>query len=646
MKPDKEIPTGFGSTTSKADLTNKVKEICNITGIVGMSAAVVHEGEVVWEESIGYSNLEEKCKATSLTMYPIGALSQSFTAAVVAQMSHRNILRYDDKVSHHLRGFLHPDADFSDNTTIADLLGHRTGLQAAESVLTEYGGRVSLLENEIIRAYHSLKRVAEPRSRFIHGAINYTLLGEIVHKYCPEGYDRYLRTNILRPLGMPCTCNVYTDRGGYGSHYSKLYHVGRRGGQLLSQRVDSLDAVLAPDLPALKPDIRYSNDNFEALVSYCKEKRLKRLQRLSSDKWNMTEQNRLDRHNFNTYREQQAAAEEIICLHKATMPNAARGMLSNVDALIKYCIGLNKAADKSWDPAPDDRGYKRAFPDVDLLFSPLQSMEGVPNEDKISCTCSYAAGWATTTLPGRLEGLGANSKLIPMPMIGLGQTKATKVYWNQGVHCGSNCFVALLPETKSAVIVLTNTRTANDAADWIGQLLLQTLLGGDLNLFSVQMSMANAHKQHEDLVTSFNFVRGNDFWAFCSRPLEQYMGVYSNESDNRKTLIVWPETYEGVRPFVDKTPGQGEERTIRTGMTVQFANGMKKFILRHLYNDTFSWYSDWDGMVAGDKPTGYPPHYYILHFHPDKYGGDSIKAVTWTHDPEMPEKGQRYYRSV
>lgn len=148
MKSQKEIPPGFSSTTSKADITNKVKQICNTTGIVGMSAAVIHEGEVVWKESIGYSDRDKKSEVTPDIMFPLGALSQSFTAAVVARMRHRNILHYDDKISQHLKRFIDPSATVPDTTTIRDLLGHRTGLQASESLLAGYGGRVSLLQGE------------------------------------------------------------------------------------------------------------------------------------------------------------------------------------------------------------------------------------------------------------------------------------------------------------------------------------------------------------------------------------------------------------------------------------------------------------------------------------------------------------------
>lgn len=666
MKSEKEIPTGFSSTTTKADITNKVKEICKMTGIVGISAAVIHEGEVVWKESIGYSNRDKNLKVTPDTRFPLGALSQSFTAAVVAHMSHRNILHYDDEISRSLNrvvnprapapGYtitremshenilhlhLHHDDEFSrrlntvvnprvpvsDHTTIRDLLGHRTGLQAAESVLTGYGGRVCLLQDQIIETYLNLKRLAEPRSRFIHGAINYTLLGEIVNKNYFGGYEEYLIANILQPLGMYSTRNIISM--GPGSDISELYHVGRQGEQLLSQRVDRFERILAPDVPKLKTDRELPIHDFESLLSDCNQQYIQRLDRFLDTKTKISDMPRLI-----AYLKQQALYEKTLYLHKATMRNAARGIASTVNDLIKYCIGLNTAADKSRDPASDDRDYKRVFPDMDLLLSPLQSMERVSNDEEIKNTCSYAAGWATCTLPGRLEGLGINSKLIPMPMIGFGQTKASKVYWNQGVHCGSNSFVAFLPETKSAVIVLTNTRTANDAADWIGQLLLQTLLGGGLSLFSVQTSIDNAHKQHEDLVGNFNFVKGTKFWGSSSRPIEQYMGIYAG-SNGRDTLIVWPETYKDVEPFRDEIPKRGKK--IRTEMTVQFTNSMKRFVLRHLYNDSFTWYSDWNGIVAGDQSTGYPPEYYILHFHACKHDDQKVNRVTWFHDPGMSE---------
>ncbi|KAM0515851.1 hypothetical protein ACHAPE_005930 [Trichoderma viride] len=524
------------------------------------------------------------------------------------------MLHYDDKVSQHLKDFQDPNAAVPDNTTIADLLGHRTGLQAAESVLTGYEGRVCLPRDEIIAAYHNLKRLAEPRSRFIHGAINYALLEAIIDECCPEGYWKYLKDNVFGALGMHSGHEHFPElRGSLADEtIAEPYYVGRRGQELPLERVDCLDSDLAPDLPSLKLDKAFPTNDLESLPSDCKDKassaddsepppsycsgeasstqdfgpppsyckdntsstdnseslRSNRLDNafptngfksvrsycrrqcqdrlsslLSNDPLIAEKDNPGSRH-LSTYRKQQAMAEEMISLQSATMQDMTRGVVSSLDDLIGFCIGLNLAADKAIDRHSD--GWKHAFPDVDLLFNPLQAMPGDSNDGDAKSTRSYAAGWATTKLPGRLQGLGINSKLVSMPVIGLGQTAASKVYWNQGVHSGSNCFIALLPETKSTVIVLTNTRTANDAADWIGQYLLRTLVGGRFyeHLPFVKTSMNRARKQHDALFKNFHlyFDKKSSFWGSSNRPLEQYMGMYASSSDKRITLIVWPET--------------------------------------------------------------------------------------------------------
>ncbi|KAL7970667.1 hypothetical protein HDV63DRAFT_394267 [Trichoderma sp. SZMC 28014] len=621
MESQKDIPTCFSTNWRKDEITEKVKEICSTTGIVGMSAA-------------------------------------------------------------HLKDFRNPNAAVPDNTTIADLLGHRTGLQAAESVLIGYGGRICLPRDEIIGAYHNLKRLAEPRSRFIHGAINYALLEEIVNECCPEGYWEYLKKNVWGPSLM---YDAGDERERFGVTTSELYFVCGDNHPIPLPLEDHLDSDLAPDLTTcgleldkalatddfesmhadsldkalptndLEPIHPYSLDNaastndfeappsyckdaafsdafeappsyslsnafstndfepvpfhckdeasltngFESLPSHCKDKASPTCGLESLSSYVRQKCQGLLSSSLPTYRKQQAMAEKIINLQQTTMKDTTRGMAGSLYDLINFCKGLNQAADKS-----KKTSWARVYPDVDLLFNPLQAMEGDSNGGESKNTRSYAAGWATTTLPGKLEGLGINSKLVSMPVIGLGQTKASKVYWNQGVHNGSNCFVALLPETKSAVIVLTNTRTANDAADWIGQFLLESLLGGNFSkhLPLVKTSHWEAYRQNRMLdyksIRKMKLENKSNFWG---RPLDQYVGMYASSSDKKIKLIVWPETYKG------------------------FTNATERFELQHLEKDTFTWLNDWGTILAGGKSNiNYPKEHYKLHFHPCKHNNRKI----------------------
>lgn len=407
----------FSIWTRGGSVSAEVKEICSTTGIVGMSAAVIDEGRVLWEQCIGSCSLGTKTPVHPCTLFPTGALSQIFTASVVAQLSHKNMLHYDDKVSQHLKDFQDPNAAVPDNTTIADLLGHRTGLQAAESVLTGYEGRVCLPRDEIIAAYHNLKRLAEPRSRFIHGAINYALLEAIIDECCPEDYWKYLKINVFGALGMHSGHEHFPElRGSLADEkIAELYYVGRRSQELPLECVDCLDSDLAPDLPSLKLDKAFPTNDLESLPSDCKDKassaddsepppsycsgeasstqdfgpppsyckdnasstdnseslRSNRLDNafptngfksvrsycrrqcqdrlsslLSNDPLIAEKDNPGSRH-LSTYRKQQAIAEEMISLQSTTMQDVTRGVVSSLNDLIHFCIGLNLAADKT-----------------------------------------------------------------------------------------------------------------------------------------------------------------------------------------------------------------------------------------------------------------------------------------------------------
>jgi CubicO group peptidase (beta-lactamase class C family) len=75
-------------------------------GIPGLSAALVQDGEIVWERGLGFQNQEARIRATPDTPYPIGDLNQALSAALVLQCTEQRrlnlndpIRRYDDSVT-------------------------------------------------------------------------------------------------------------------------------------------------------------------------------------------------------------------------------------------------------------------------------------------------------------------------------------------------------------------------------------------------------------------------------------------------------------------------------------------------------------------------------------------------------------------
>ena len=112
---------------------------------------------------------------------------------------------------------------------------------------------------------------------------------------------------------------------------------------------------------------------------------------------------------------------------------------------------------------------------------------------------------------------------MPLLAKGIGSRLAL---WHQGSLVGATSFVMLLPETQSAVLVLTNTMALNDAADWIGQLLVETLLDSPIRndyVHLASLSADRALKKYAELTQKIEEGRESE-WP-C-RALSEYVGSY------------------------------------------------------------------------------------------------------------------------
>ena len=79
---------------------------------------------------------------------------------------------------------------------------------------------------------------------------------------------------------------------------------------------------------------------------------------------------------------------------------------------------------------------------------------------------SYGYGWARIQLPGPMGNIGCNPPLMPdgMPVVGKGGPSRLIIY-QQGSLPGALAAVKLIPDTESAIVVLTNSLGLNDTAD-------------------------------------------------------------------------------------------------------------------------------------------------------------------------------------
>lgn len=76
--------------------------------MLGISIALVEDGEVVYSRGFGFRNLENGAPATSRTVYGIGSITKSFTALAIMQLVEKGLISLDDPVEKYIPIKLRP----------------------------------------------------------------------------------------------------------------------------------------------------------------------------------------------------------------------------------------------------------------------------------------------------------------------------------------------------------------------------------------------------------------------------------------------------------------------------------------------------------------------------------------------------------
>ena len=87
-------------------------------GIPGLSAAIVQDGQIIWERGFGQRDVEAALPATPDTPYYLGEISQTFAAFLLLQCVEGNQLQLDDRLGRWVPQAANPDA------TLQQMLSH------------------------------------------------------------------------------------------------------------------------------------------------------------------------------------------------------------------------------------------------------------------------------------------------------------------------------------------------------------------------------------------------------------------------------------------------------------------------------------------------------------------------------------------
>lgn len=242
---------------------------------------------------------------------------------------------------------------------------------------------------------------------------------------------------------------------------------------------------------------------------------------------------------------------------------------------------------------------------------------------------SYAMGWARTELPGPLGVIGLNGSWLPgevgsangFPLV-CKSTPSQLVVYHQGSNPGTLHNVLLLPETQSAIVVLTNTLALNDCADWVGQLLLESFL--------------DAGEKNDYLQITKDTV---------SRALAWYPSMAKELRENRNSKIPRdPHDYVGVywnavgTMHIDVSCDSEHLNIAFQGLPDEV------WSLRPWQGDIFTWLPESRDVIARRARFSFQsPDYYKIKFSVSE--GGLVQSLTWVHEGWNIPDGEVFFKS-
>jgi CubicO group peptidase (beta-lactamase class C family) len=190
----------------------------------GLMLSMVTKDSILYSGGVGYSNLENKIKANSATLFHMNSVTKMFIALAIQKLMAAGKLNLNDELK-----LIAPEIVFKNTwektnpVRIVNLLEHTAGFDDGHlnSMLNRSGKTLTGLKAvEAIET--SLTSRWRPGERMSYSNPDYVVLGYLIEKLSGLPWNEYVTQNVLLPLGMERS--TYDLTGKVNPQYAKGYY--------------------------------------------------------------------------------------------------------------------------------------------------------------------------------------------------------------------------------------------------------------------------------------------------------------------------------------------------------------------------------------------------------------------------------------
>jgi CubicO group peptidase (beta-lactamase class C family) len=175
--------------------------------IVGSSAMIITDGEVIAKNFHGMADLEKNRPVDADTIYHWASITKTLTGIAIMQLRDRGLLRLEDPILKYIPELKQVHDPFGDMSeiTLRHLMTHSSGFRSAT---WPWGGSQPWHPHEPTRweqlaaMFPYTEILFKPGSKYSYSNPGIIFLGRVIELLSGDDYEVYIDKNIFKPLEM------------------------------------------------------------------------------------------------------------------------------------------------------------------------------------------------------------------------------------------------------------------------------------------------------------------------------------------------------------------------------------------------------------------------------------------------------------
>lgn len=174
--------------------------------IPGINISIVKNGEIVWNQAYGVTNLENQKKVDTLTLFQAGSISKPIAALGILKLADQNLIDLDEDVNKYLKGYKIPENKYTKNTkvTLRAILSHTAGLNVSGIEGYQENDKLPTTE-ELISGKGNIEKIVvqhKPNTNWSYSGGGYTIAQKVLEDVTNQSFEDFMKNEIFTPLEM------------------------------------------------------------------------------------------------------------------------------------------------------------------------------------------------------------------------------------------------------------------------------------------------------------------------------------------------------------------------------------------------------------------------------------------------------------